>query len=138
MLYYTNLIAPTPTQIHQILELYAAENWWTADRDRETLLKKIITGSHCFMVAVKSGDIVGMGRAISDGASDAYIQDVTVKKEFRGQGIGSEIIKHIIQTLKKDKIGWIGLIAEKGSAGFYEKLDFNPMDNSCPMVRLEK
>ena len=29
-----------------------------------------------------------MGRAISDGCSDAYIQDVVVYSEFRGQGIG--------------------------------------------------
>jgi len=52
-----------------------------------------------------------MGRAISDGISDAYIQDVTVLSEFRGQGIGTGIVQEILKQLRDDGLQWIGLIA---------------------------
>jgi aralkylamine N-acetyltransferase len=95
--------------------------------DNPELVLRIIQGSHCFMVAQDDREIVGMGRSISDRTSDAYIQDVTVKKKFRGQGIGTHIIRMIINRLQMDGVFWIGLIAEKGSHGFYEPIGFKPM-----------
>ncbi len=86
------------------------------------------------MVAQDGQEIVGMGRAISDRASDAYIQDVTVRKKFRSQGVGTNMIRLIINRLQSDGIFWIGLIAEKGSHGFYEPIGFKPMINSTPMI----
>jgi spermidine synthase len=79
-----------------------------------------------------------MGRSISDGVSDAYIQDVTVSKPFRGKGIGSQLVTKILEKLEKDGIEWIGLIAERGSARFYQPLGFTEMSNSTPMLRLRK
>jgi aralkylamine N-acetyltransferase len=38
--------------------------------------------------------MIGMGRALSDLTSDAYIQDVTVLKAFRGKGIGKKLFKY--------------------------------------------
>ncbi len=86
------------------------------------------------MVAQRDREIVGMGRSISDRTSDAYIQDVTVKKDFRGQGIGTYIIRMIINRLQSDGISWIGLIAERDSRGFYEPIGFKSMINSTPMI----
>ena len=65
-----------------------------------------------------------MGRALSDLASDAYIQDVTIIKEFRGKGIGRKIIKKLIEKLKENNVDWIGLVAQPGTSSFYEKLGF--------------
>jgi spermidine synthase len=87
---------------------------------------------------VADNKVVGMGRAISDGVSDAYIQDVMVSKIYRHQGIATQITILLIEKLEADGIGWIGLIAEKGSAGFYRRLGFTPMANSTPMLRLRK
>jgi spermidine synthase len=75
-----------------------------------------------------------MGRAISDKSSDAYIQDLAVIKEYRNKGIGLKIVKKIIEILKKDKINWIGLIAQNNTEKFYEKLGFKIMENSKPMI----
>lgn len=124
---------PPYLYIEQITELYRSQGWWNG-ADNPDLVRRIIQGSHCFMVARHGGEIVGMGRAISDHASDAYIQDVTVKKNFQGQGIGTTIIRMIIKRLRLDGVFWIGLIAEKGSHGFYEPIGFKPMINSTPMI----
>jgi aralkylamine N-acetyltransferase len=119
--------------IEQITWLYRSQGWWNG-ADNPELVLRIIQGSHCFMIARDDREIIGMGRSISDRTSDAYIQDVTVKKNFRGQGIGTHIIRMIINRLQMDGVFWIGLIAEKGSHGFYETIGFKPMINSTPMI----
>jgi aralkylamine N-acetyltransferase len=124
---------PPDLFIEQITLLYRSQGWWNGS-DNPDLVLRIIQGSHCFVVAQEGPEIVGMGRAISDRTSDAYVQDVTVKKNFRGQGIGTYIIRMIINRLKMDGVFWIGLIAEKGSHGFYERIGFRSMINSIPMI----
>jgi aralkylamine N-acetyltransferase len=125
---------PTPPQIDQILDLYRQAGWWTDADDDPTLVTRLVRGSHCFVTAVAHGRIVGMGRAISDGASDAYIQDVTVSADFRGKGIGSRIVADLVRRLRSDGLGWIGLVAERNSAPFYAPMGFSPMAGSLPMI----
>jgi GNAT superfamily N-acetyltransferase len=75
-----------------------------------------------------------MGRSISDGVSDAYIQDVTVLPEFRGKGIGRRIILYILDCLRERRIEWIGLIAEPGHGQFYRELGFTALEGFTPMI----
>lgn len=130
-------IDPCGNQLDQILGLYEDAGWWDRDKDNHDRLIGLIQGSHCFMVALQQKEVVGMGRAISDRASDAYIQDVTVNDTLRHQGIGSLIVEKLIQRLQQDGIVWIGLIAEKNSQLFYERLGFRPMLNAVALLKLD-
>ena len=126
----------TPGQIDQIIALYRQAGWWDADAaDDPELVKKIIAGSHCFVIASHHDEIVGMGRALSDRASDGYLQDVTVKDVYRHHGLGSRIIAMLVERLHRDGIEWIGLIAEKHSDHLYRKLGFRRMADATPLVR---
>ena len=126
----------TPGQIDQIIALYRQAGWWDADApDDPELVNKIITGSHCFVIASHNDEIVGMGRALSDRASDGYLQDVTVKDVYRNQGLGSMIIAMLVERLHRDGIEWIGLIAENHSDRLYSKLGFRRMAGATPLVR---
>ncbi len=116
--------------------LYHQAGWLSNAEDHSDLVAKIIKGSHCFLIAETGGQIIGMGRAISDRVSDAYIQDVTVAPAFRSQGIGTEIIQKIVQRLEQDGLKWIGLIAERNSQPFYEPLGFKIMPDATPMLNL--
>lgn len=127
----------TPHNIPQLIDLYRSANWWSPETDDEALLEGIVTGSHCFLTAIKDTEIVGMGRAISDGASDAYIQDVTVKAAHRKKGIGTALVKRLVSRLERDGLRWIGLIAEQNTAAFYRPLGFNTMADAIPMLRLK-
>ncbi|MBN1830343.1 MAG: GNAT family N-acetyltransferase, partial [Deltaproteobacteria bacterium] len=91
----------------------------------------------CFLIALSGGRIIGMARAVSDRTSDAYLQDVTVAAGRRGKGLGSEIVQRIVARLHEDGLQWIGLIAERGSHPFYERLGFQVMPASLPMLRKE-
>jgi len=134
MLNYMFLVDPRPDQIRQITMLYRMAGWWTDEDDDPDLVTRIIDGSHCFMIVSKGDEIIAMGRAISDKASDVYIQDVMVNSAYQKRGIGSRIIRELITRLHNDGLYWIGLIAERGSHGFYERLGFKMMTDSKPML----
>ena len=134
---YSFLENPTAEHIQQILALYKFEGWWVESRDDVDLVQRIVAGSHCFLIVEEGNRLMGMGRAISDGVSDAYIQDVAVGMAFRGRGIGREIVRRLLERLNKDGVNWVGLIAERGSHTFYERLGFGVMSDSTPMVRIQ-
>ena len=119
----------------QIISLYRQAGWWTASDDEDiSFVDKIINSTFKFAVAKDNGKIIGMGRAISDGVSDAYIQDVTVDNSYRKKGIGSGIIRLLVKSLKEEKIGWIGLISEPGAESFYNNLGFEVMKGHTPYI----
>jgi ribosomal protein S18 acetylase RimI-like enzyme len=68
--------------------------------------------------------LVGTGRALSDGVWRAAIYDVAVLPEYQGQGIGSAIIRHLVEHAKTDVIM---LYAAPGSEAFYERFGFSKM-----------
>jgi len=120
--------------VDEVVNLYKAGGWWKDHYDSSGL-KDLIKGSFAFAVAIdiETKKAVGMGRLLSDGVSDAYIQDLIVLHEYRDQGIGREIVKVLVNHCKKNKINWIGLIAEPGQDGFYSNLGFKQMKNYTPM-----
>lgn len=119
-----------------LLQIYRAAGWWQMDENPAYLetVKSIVANSFAFVIAQKGKNIIGMGRAISDGVSDAYIQDVTVLQSYRGQGIGKAIIRHLVGFLQENKIQWIGLISEPGYQNFYKSLGFGEMKDYTPFL----
>jgi aralkylamine N-acetyltransferase len=125
----------TSAPVEAIVDLYKAGGWWHENQESRAAIEPMIRGSFCFMVArAEGGQIVGMGRAISDGASDAYIQDVVVLVPYRGQGIGRKLILRIVEYCLSHKIGWIGLMAEPETHAFYEGIGFSQLEGYRPML----
>ena len=123
--------------IQQIINLYKDAGWWKEENDGidPDFIQKIISGSFCFVIAVENDKIIGMGRSISDGVSDAYIQDVAVLSEFRGKGLGKRIMDTLVDFLLKNNITWIGLISEPGAISFYDRYGFKRMEGYVPYLR---
>ncbi len=120
--------------------LYRQAGWWRESdqtADGNAWIDALARGSFCFAGAFAAGEMIGMGRALSDGVSDAYIQDVTVLRAFRGRGIGAAIVRCLCRELRSRRIGWIGLVAEPGTQAFYRRLGFAEMAGHIPM-RLEQ
>jgi ribosomal protein S18 acetylase RimI-like enzyme len=114
--------------IDAVVDLYRAGGWWREDPSWRDAIPRMILGSFCFLTARDArGRIVGMGRVLSDGASDAYIQDVVVLDAFRERGIGREIVRRLTEHCREAGICWIGLVAEPGTQPFYETLGFRAL-----------
>jgi spermidine synthase len=119
----------------EVVRLYKEAGWWKPGYDENSgFVSRIADRSFCFVGAFRQGEMIGMGRVLSDGVSDAYIQDVTVLKDFRGKGIGGRIIGELIRCCKAANVDWIGLFAEPRTSTFYKELGFCELDGYTPMV----
>lgn len=117
----------------EIVALYRAGGWWQEEWTPEGIAP-LIAGSFCFIVATEDERAVGMGRAISDGCSDAYLQDIVVLPACRGRGIGAAILEALVAFCRERGLTWIGLIAQPGTAPFYEREGFAVMEGHIPML----
>jgi aralkylamine N-acetyltransferase len=120
---------------NEIVALYRAGGWWKEEYSPSEI-PSLIRGSFLFAVAVyePSGKAVGMGRVISDGVSDAYIQDLVVLPSCRGAGVGKEIVGVLVNRCRESGISWIGLIAEPETEPFYLPQGFRPMTGHVPLI----
>ncbi len=117
-----------------LIQLYKDAGWWQSSYEKDPgFLRCIVKDSAVFVGAFYDKKLIGMGRALSDLASDAYIQDVVVIKKFRGKGVGKKIIQMLIKELKKNGVDWIGLIAQPGTTPFYMDLGFETLDDHVPL-----
>ena len=121
--------------INEIADLYRAGGWWKEEYD-PAALGSLIRGSFSFAVAVdkKTGKAIGMGRVISDGVSDGYIQDLVVLPDYRKSGIGKELVSALVERCLQSGITWIALIAEPDTEKFYFPIGFVPMQGYVPLI----
>jgi spermidine synthase len=97
------------------------------------MIAKLVKASFCFAAAYCGRELIGMGRAISDGVSDAYIQDVVVASKYRGRKVGRRLVQKLLDHLLDQGIGWIGLIAQPGTETFYRNLGFRRLAGHVAM-----
>jgi ribosomal protein S18 acetylase RimI-like enzyme len=117
-----------------VKKIYLAVGW--ADESCDIKLLSLLAEKSTIFIGAfdsESSEMVGMGRVLSDGISDACIQDIAVLPEYRRQGIGYEITKRLIEECHKLGIDWIQLIASADGRKLYEKLGFEIMGNYVPM-----
>ena len=93
--------------------------WYSAE-----LHKKAFEASYCTVFLYDNEELVGFGRAISDGAYQAGVYDCAVIEEYQGRGLGRLIMQEILSKISHCNII---LYAAIGKEGFYEKLGFRKM-----------
>ncbi|HOI14053.1 MAG TPA: GNAT family N-acetyltransferase [Methanoculleus sp.] len=120
--------------VETIADLYRAGGWWNEEWNPEGL-RALIAGSFAFAVAVDTGAgrAVGMGRVISDGVSDGYVQDLVILPRYRGRGIGTMILSALLDYCTSTGVAWVALVAEPGTEPFYTALGFRRMEGHIPM-----
>ena len=72
-------------------------------------------------------------RLLWDKGYCAYLTDVIVDERYRSSGIGTELVRRLLDTLKRElKDGWdvkVVLLSAKGREGFYERIGFSKRPN---------
>jgi GNAT superfamily N-acetyltransferase len=111
-------------QPEAIQKFLAEESYWAKSRTYEQTLRAI-ENSICFGLYLDDRQI-GFARVVSDQATFAYIGDVYILDEFRGQGLSKWLMETIIshpdlQGLRR----W--LLATRDAHGLYAQYDFRPL-----------
>jgi GNAT superfamily N-acetyltransferase len=94
--------------------------------------KRAFEASYSTVFAWHDGQLIGFGRAISDGVYQAAIYDVAVVPEYQGEGIGAIIIQTILSKLSQCNII---LYATPGKEGFYKTLGFRKMKTGMALFK---
>ena len=116
----------------KIRELLAQNGWdrRVADEDRFVTM---IENASTAIVALDGGRIVGFARALTDRASNGYIGTVVVAVEYRGKGIGSDMVQNLMG--EDPDITWV-LRAGHASTEFWRKMGFS--ESSVAMERTRR
>ena len=103
-----------------VLALLHDTHWGSAMRG--ATLAVAVRGSICF--GVYDGDrLVGFARAVSDLATYAYLTDVVIAPELRGEGLGEWLMRCVIAHPDLQGLRRIALLT-RDAARFYERLGF--------------
>jgi GNAT superfamily N-acetyltransferase len=123
---YALLTDLRPEHIKTIHRYLSQESYWAQERSHETVLRSV-ENSLCFAIE-RDNALAGFARAISDRATFAYIADVFVLPEHRGQGLGKWLIEYIVEHSELSHLGW--LLATADAHELYRKYGFESAQGS--------
>ena len=82
---------------------------------------RILANSAAIVLArIADGTVVGFITAVSDHVSCAYIPHLEVLPAYQGQGIGSELVRQMVEKLRH--LYMIDLVCDPSLQPFYERL----------------
>ena len=118
-------LSVVPPTAEEFVELRAACGWGAVE---PAIAERALAAGLLGVVARDGIRLAGFGRVVGDGVLYFYLQDVIVRPEFRGQGVGRLIVEALLdEVLRQAPVGaTIGLMAAEGKEGFYEKFGFTP------------
>ena len=108
-----------PPDIDQLVRLFHQSGW--IDKTDESRIGSMIENSTIVVTAWDGSRMVGFARCMTDHTYNGQINNVVVDEDYRGQGIGRQLISRIITS--SEKVTYI-LRADPDNIGFYEKLGF--------------
>ncbi len=115
MRYTNNVIGINPQQLHGFFV------GWPNKPAPEKHLEILKNSAYIWLAIDEENDkVVGFVNAVSDKTMSAYIPLLEVLPEYQGQGIGSELMKRMLSTLKD--LYMIDLACDIDKMDFYEKL----------------
>lgn len=83
----------------------------------------------------KNGQLVGFSRVVSDLATFAYLTDVFVVSEYRGQGLSKRMMELIVHHPELQGLRRFLLVTEDAS-GLYAKFGFEPLKDEANWMQL--
>ena len=105
-------------EVHRFLSQVA---YWALGRPRELQDRLIDTAAR--VVGVYDGDRqIGFARAATDGNSFVYLADVYVLEEYRGRGLGEELVREMVENGDLAGLRW--LLHTENMHSLYRKFGF--------------
>ncbi|MCP4923215.1 MAG: GNAT family N-acetyltransferase [bacterium] len=110
----------------QLHTLYKNE-WWSKDRTLEDIKTMLHNTDFVFYALDEErGEMLGFARVLTDHKYFALIFDVIVKQDQRGQGLGKELLKAVINHPIISEIEYLELCCQEKYLEFYKSLGFTP------------
>lgn len=108
------------------------QTYWANERS-VAQIEASLRHSACYGIALEGdGKLVGFARVISDRATTYYLCDVIVDKAYRGRGLGTALVGHIVSL--PEYAGLRGILITRDAQALYGKFGFEVL-NGRAMVK---
>lgn len=110
----------------EILELYASVGW-TAYTNHPDVLRKSFENSTLTLAAYDGEQLMGIIRAVGDGYTIVFVQDILVFPEHQRKGVGSALLQAVLD--KYSHVRQIELATDntEKTVAFYRSMGFKEM-----------
>ncbi len=109
--------------VKELTNLRESVGWNRMEKEYNSLLMT----SYFHIAVYEDNKLIGYVDSVSNGVTDAYIQDLMVHPEYQGKGIGTELMNKIIAHLKEKHIYMISVVYEESLKPFYKRFGFYDM-----------
>lgn len=121
-------------QIKYIHQYLSEESYWSKNIPID-IVRKSIEGSLCYGV-YHHDQQVGFARVITDNATFAYLADVFIDKEHRGQGLSKDLMRFILES-DFTKVVRSFMLATLDAHGLYTQFGFKPLPEPQRMMGIK-
>ncbi len=112
-----------PVSAKALLDLREAVGWNRMEKEYNNPLMT----SYYHVAVYENEELVGYIDCVSNGVTDAYIQDLMVRPDYQGKGVGTELMNKMIKYLKEQRIYIISVVFEERLKPFYDRFGFYNM-----------
>lgn len=120
----------------EIMALYSSV-CWSNYTNNSSMLRQAYKSSLYILAAYAGDKLVGILRAVGDGASVVFLQDLIVLPEYQRQGIGSQLMRSVME--KYTDVYQLQLLTEASekNIAFYEYLGLKKVEKygCCAFIR---
>lgn len=102
---------------------------WTAYTDDIDKTIRAIKGSARIVTAWDDTALVGLGRAITDGESIVYVQDLLVLGAYRRRGIGSALLQRLLAPYSSVRMTCLATDDTRDTRAFYRACGFTAAED---------
>ena len=100
---------------------FLTTSYWAEGRPRE-VQDALVESSQRVVGLYREGRQVGFSRTVTDGQIHAYLADVYVLSEFRGRGLGVELVRFSVEESPFADCRW--LLHTADAHGLYRRFGF--------------
>ncbi len=118
--------------IAEAYSLFESTGWNKTYRIPPDIFETAIEQSWRTTFAHRGSKLVGMGRIVSDGALYAVLFDIIVDPHCQRAGVGSQIVRHLLNHCHTAGIRDILLFSAKGTEDYYRRFGFVPRPADAP------
>ena len=114
--------------LEEIINLYRSVGW-TNYLERTGILEEAYINSLCAFGAYDSDQLVGIIRAVGDGQTIVFVQDIIVLPDYQRKGIGTKLLKTFMDKYKD--VYQIELLTDntEKTKAFYYSVGFTASDD---------
>jgi ribosomal protein S18 acetylase RimI-like enzyme len=123
---------PGRVDIDAVHDFLANHSYWARGRPRD-VVERLVREATRVVGLYRGAEQVGFARVVSDGEVFAYLADVYVLPDFRGRGLGVELVREAVDGGPQRDLRW--LLGTADANELYAKLGFGPV-SSIMMERL--